>query len=170
MENYLDFVETAAKEGHDKIFFNSGPNHAAIVMSRIFKYSSNVIKIYCGGFNGTVSNDEEYLKYLDIYLHKGGKLEVIVEEDLSNGASKIFKILKKYKDNVSIYQTSSRIVDSNTKKPIHFTIGDNKMIRLETDIKDYTAQVNFKNIEQASMLSSVFEKIFNKPKTALTLA
>ena len=170
MENYLDFVESAARDGQDKIFFNSGPNHAAIVMSRIFKYSKEVVKIYCGGFNGTISNDEDYLKYLEVYLFNGGKLEIIVEQNLSNGPSKIFKVLKKYPNNISIFQTNSRITDSTTMKPIHFTIGDNKMTRVETDTTDYTAQVNFGSQSQAEMLNIVFEKINNKPKTPISLA
>lgn len=172
MTDYIDFVETLARDGQDRVFFNSGPIHAAIVMSRIFKYSHDVIKIYCGGFNGAVSNDEEYLKQLQSYLEKGGKLEILVEADMSqNESSKIYRILRKHKDKVNIKHTPLRFVNEKTRQPIHFTTGDGKMFRLETGTSDYTAQVNFGDTDQAKRLDAAFNEVFNKQQNvAIPLA
>jgi hypothetical protein len=159
MVNYTEYVETMAKDGLNKVFFNSGPNHAAVVMSRIFKYSRETIRIYCGGFDGTVSNDEEYLLYLEQFLENGGLLRILVEQDMSKGPSEVYKILKKHKDQVVISQSSIKVINAVTNKPIHFTIGDNKMLRIELGITDYTAQVNFGDTEEASHMTEIFEKV-----------
>lgn len=178
MKEYFDFVDELAKNREDKVFFNSGPIHASIVMSRIFKYSNNIIRIFSGGFNGTVSNDKEYLYYLESFLKKGGKLKILVEDYNSNSKSKIYEILKqpKYINQIEIKQTSSRVnsVDIDTKEtnPIHFTIGDENSIRIETNPKNYTAEVNFKS-NDAKILIEIFENIFeqdNSKKLNLVIA
>ena len=163
MQHYKDFVETLAKEGQDKLFFNSGPTHAAIVMSRIFKYSSDHVRIFCGGFDGTVSNDESYLNNLQAFLEKGGKVSILATEDKTeNESCKIFALLKKYSKQVDMRLTHSKVVDSTTKNPIHFTIGDSRMLRVETGVEDYTAQVNFGNEEKAKMFISIFDNMLKK--------
>src|SRR5262245_18526670 len=149
MLSYANYIESLAREGQDKVYFNSGPNHAAVVMSRIFKYSQRIVRIYCGGFDGIVSNDEDYLKYLDRFLAKGGMLKVLAQEDRSQGPGKIFKVLKKFPDLVEMYKTDSTVIYNTTQKPLHFTIGDDKMLRLETGIDNYAAQGNFGNKDTA---------------------
>jgi hypothetical protein len=164
MQNYINFVELLAREGQDKVFFNSGPNHAAVVMSRIFKYSNDIVRIYCGGFNGTVSNDEEYLTYLQCFLERKGKVYILAQNDYTKSQGKIFKVLNKYKDQVEMYLTSSRVTYTTTKKSIHFTVGDQKMLRVETGIDDYTAQVNFGNEKDAKRFITVFDELLEKSK------
>jgi hypothetical protein len=160
--NYLDFVEGFAREGKNQVFFNSGPIHAAIVMSRIFKYSKDTVKIYCGGFSGTVSNDERYLKNLQNFLENGGQLKILAERDLSNaGKSKIFPLLRKHSSSVEMYRAQLHVRNIDINKPVHFTIGDNRMIRLETGTDDYTAEVNFGDVDKAKRLSDLFTEVWN---------
>jgi hypothetical protein len=155
MMNYIEFVEKLASEGKNEIFFNSGPEHAAIVMGRIFKYATQDVRILCGGFNGTVSDDDEYLKYVDAFLQRGGKLQILVEEDLSKGPAKIFKILRKHKSNVEIYVTPLKVKVND--KHVHFAIGDTGMLRVETGTSDYTAQVNFGSPAEAEPFINLFD-------------
>ena len=171
MQNYINYVESLAISGDDKFFFNSGPNHAAIVMSRIFKYCRDEVRIFCGGFNGSVSNDPDYLKFLDEFLHKGGKLKILAEQDLSQDESlAIFKVLKRHASNVEMFVTKFKVKMNSTNQFIHFTIGDSKMVRVETDTANYTAQVNFGNNKYADSFVRVFENIFEKPKETVMLA
>lgn len=159
--DYKAYVESLARNGQDKVFFNSGPIHAAIVMSRIFKYSNDTVKIFCGGFTGTVSNDDQYLKHLQMFLDRGGKLKILAEKDLSNaGTSQIFDILRKHPSSVEMYRAQNNVIDTTTKESVHFAIGDEKMLRLETGTNDYTAEVNFGNPEKAKVLSNLFETVW----------
>lgn len=158
IQNYAGFVEVLAREKQNKVFFNSGPNHAAIVLSRIFKYAKNVVKIHCSGFTGTISNDPDYLYYLEDFLKRGGKLVVLAEQDLTNSTAKVFPLLKKYSRQVQYYQTALRVAIPE-KGRVHFAIGDNSMLRIETDTTDFTAQVNFGDKKQAAVYNRLFEEM-----------
>ncbi len=167
MQGYSDYVEKLACFGSDELIFNSGPVHAAIVMSRIFKYSMKEVKIFCGGFNGAVSNDYEYLYFLEEFLkRKGTRLSILAEADLSNNnTSKVYELLKKYSDKVTMYKTPHKVrysIDNDKIANIHFTVGDNKMLRLETNTDEYIAQVNFGNEDSAGFYKSIFQQIWDK--------
>ena len=101
MKEYFDFVESLAINKENKVFFNSGPIHAAIVMSRIFEYSRDEVNIFCGGFSGAVSNDPTYLSCLDSFLKRdNSKIRILVEDYEKNKNSKVYSILKKHKSKV----------------------------------------------------------------------
>ena len=166
---YVDFVENLAKNQTNELFFNSGPTHAAIVMAAIFKYSNATVKMYSGGVNGAVSNDEEYLRNLDAFL-KRGKLVILADQDLSKSQNKIFKILRANEKNVEMYITPYRITLDGSN-PIHFTVGDDTMVRIETDVNEYHAQVNFGNKKEASEFKEIFREMLRKPgNQKITLA
>jgi hypothetical protein len=163
MKEYFNFVDNLAQLGEDKDFFNSGPIHAAIVMSRIFKYANNNINIFCGGFTGAVSNDPDYLKTLEAFLLKPQTtLAILVEDYQNNKDSSIYKILKKYNHKIELFETTARVINTDTNMPIHFTIADNKMVRLETNPEDFTAQVNF-NAPNASTIKALFTELYKTP-------
>ena len=170
MKEYFNFVENLAKNRENKDFFNSGPIHASIVMSRIFEYSENEIKIFCGGFSGAVSNDPLYQSSLEKFLKKEGtNLKVLVEDYSNNKNSKIYTTLKQYKSKVELFETQIKVINSDTEKPVHFAIGDNRMLRLETNPDDFTAQVNF-DAPEASSIENIFDEMFaNTNNTLITL-
>ena len=166
MNDYKEYVEQLACSRENEVFFNSGPVHAAVVMSRIFKHSNDIVRIFSGGFNGDVSNDEEYLKYLEGFLKKPqSKIICIVENDLTNtpSPSRIFNVLKKYPSKVEIYLTTIKVRYtsdiSGINKFIHFTVGDKTMLRIETGINEYVAQVNFGDEPLAKKYIDLFDDI-----------
>ncbi|MBN8668695.1 MAG: hypothetical protein J0M30_14450 [Chitinophagales bacterium] len=161
MIEYLNFVESLARHGGtDQVFFNSGPNHAAIVMANIFRFAKSEVNIYCGGFSGEVSNDHRYLRELENYLERGGRVVILVEQDLSkNGSSKIYNVLRKYKEKVDIYLSQGQVTDTRNGNPVHITIADGRMYRLETGIHDYTAEVNFNNPERVALFASFINQL-----------
>lgn len=166
--DYKIFVESLAKSGIDQVFFNSGPIHAAIVMSRIFKYSQEKVDIYCGGFTGTVSNDEQYLKHLSQFLERGGKLRVLAEKDLSKaGGNEIFRVLKKHRSSVEMRRAEIKVIFKSTNEPVHFAVGDDRMLRLETGTADYTAEVNFGDPQKAKSLENLFDRVWNESRNNL---
>lgn len=163
MKDYFEYVEYLSVNEIDEPFFNSGPFHAAIVMSRIFK-SSKDIKIFSGGFTGEVSNNPMYLSELKNFLSKPtNKLSVIIEDYENNKNNKVYEIFKQFRNlnnNIEIYHTNVKISiydNGDEGKAIHFTIGDENKIRIETNTSDFTAQANFNS--QTSV--SPFLKLFN---------
>lgn len=167
-EDYFEFVDNLAKNKTDQVFYNSGPSHAAIVMSRIFEYSTKEVKMFCGGFSGQVSNEPIYLNALEKFLSRDKiKLQVVVEDYENNKNGKIYNYLKKYKDKVEFFRTTGKVnmktkneagVDENTF--IHFAIGDNSMLRVETNTTSFEAEVNFA-ANNVSVFNDLFEVIIN---------
>ncbi|MDX1956498.1 MAG: hypothetical protein SFU20_13285 [Chitinophagaceae bacterium] len=165
MTEYLNFVDSLAqKGGTDQIFFNSGPNHAAIVFATMFKYANSEMKMFCGGFTGEVSNDKRYQRELEEYLKRGGKLKILVENDLSNNPkSQVYAIFRKYSSNIQVYLSQGKVTDKNGD-PLHFAMADDRMYRLETGTIDYTAEVNFNNPEKVDILNYYFDRILLSSK------
>jgi hypothetical protein len=165
---YLNYVEMVASEGRDETFFNSGSEHAAIVMSRIFKYSKEV-KIYCGGFTGEVSKNSLYVSELTNFLLRRGKLTVVAEKDsnyLTNGNNPIYLLLKTVYNiglntNIKVYTTTKKVNWPLINKDIHFAVGDKNKIRIETDTTNFTAKVNFNSQKEAIGLIDEFNKLIN---------
>jgi hypothetical protein len=161
MTNYFDFVDRLAKAGDNRTFFNSGPMHASIVMSRIFKYAKSEVLIFCGGFSGEVSSDSLYLKNLEYFLNKENtKLKVAVEVYSKNEHSKLHALLRNFLTKVEFYETDSRIINTEKGSRIHFTVADKKMLRIETDVENFTAQVNF-NSPDGEKFGKIFEDIIS---------
>ena len=169
--DYKAYVEGMAINPRNEVFFNSGPIHASIVMSRIFKYAQVNICIYSGGFTGAVSNDEDYLKYMESFLKKDGRLKIVVEKDLSHDENcRVYELLRRYKSKVDIKKTTARVISIETKKPLHFTVSGNNMMRLETGTDDYTAEVNFGDTKNAPRLRQMFDEIWDdQTSSALVL-
>lgn len=169
INDYFAFVDGLASRRENEVFFNSGPVHAAIVMSRIFKHATHEVKIYCGGFNGAVSNDPEYLKYLQVFLSKRGSLKILAQQDLSKKGAKIFEVLENY-STVDIRLTGETVLHSDTQQPVHFAVGDDKMYRLEVGVEDYTAQVNFGDQQTATEFGRFFDDLFSRSTHKIALA
>lgn len=162
MANYLHFVEDLAKSSTDEFFFNSGPIHAAIVMSNIFRFSNKIVRIYTGGFNGAISNDKNYRINLEAFLSRdGSKMKILALKDYRKKETcKIFSILDKYIHKVEYKLTDSIVINKDDNTPIHFTIGDEKMTRVELNISNYIAQVNLGNHDFANKYIKTFEEIW----------
>lgn len=166
IQDYIDFVEALATEGENKIFFNSGPLHAAAVMSTIFKHANKNVKIFAGDFSGAVSNREIYLSQLNNYLARPDtNLEIILQNDSNIHKSKIFDVLRG-KRNVKLTQSpfkvTRRVLEDDV--PVHFTVADGKMFRIETDVDNFYAECNFNDVEKASQLTSLFDNLMNSDK------
>jgi hypothetical protein len=158
-EAYRIAIENLAKNNDPSVFNNSEPAHAAIVLGNIFKNSNNSVKIFAKDFNGKVSDNDYYTTYLKSYLDKNKPITVVFEE-VPKPTSKALALLQKYKcikdSNISIKVLTE---NSPLKSSPNFTVGDNKMFRVETSKEDYTAVCSFNNIEFCSELESLYKKL-----------
>lgn len=160
---YLNIVETFANDNDEIIFCNEGDEHAAIVLSRIFKYSNNSLKIYASSLNQSiVTEDEDYLNYLDSFIKKGGIVQVLIDH-IPKKPSKAFKnlLLKSqiYSETVGLRVAQSKI--KLNEKYVNFTVGDNNKFRLEIDPLKRTAYCSFNNIKFCTKLIDIFRDNFN---------
>ena len=174
MNNYKRFVADLASERSDMTFLNSDKDHAIEVLTQIFKHSNSDVRIFAGSLCSDVGNSLDYIESLSDFIERGGKVHILLNKYDSESAksSSLFKRLAYYiSENKSIIvkQTSSKPYFSNDpeKKEIHFTLGDDKAYRIETDISKRMAECNFNNPMVAKIYIDFFEKLFNQDNAIL---
>ncbi|MDP1675922.1 MAG: hypothetical protein Q8L88_03575 [Bacteroidota bacterium] len=165
MEDYIGYIKNLAENKLPTIFYNSGPEHASIVMSNIFQNSKDMIRIFAGNFSGEVSQNERYIESLKSYLNRKGKVHILLDEYTEDKKPHLFDLLSTYSffnpENIEIKKTNTHVVEEKTKKKIHFTTGDNCMFRLEEDTDKFLAKGSFNNLELTDKLIKYFDQIFN---------
>lgn len=158
---YENYIEGLAINEKNHLFFNSGKDHAIIVLSQIFSQAKNYVKLYSGNLNGGISSSDKYIKAVSGFLNRGGKLEILLEQFDSAKEPVIFELLKG-SNNVSVKSHSCTLSSSSNQfKSIHFCIADGRMYRLENDTEKFTAQGNFNDKNVVQELESIFDKISN---------
>lgn len=166
LTSYFNYIETLARDNKNTVFLNSSAEHASYVMSRIFKYSVNHVKIFAGNLSGRVSNDYEYIINLNRFLTNGGRLSVLLQEYNETSPPSIFILFKKHKWNINIAKSGLKYY-TDQEEEIHFTVGDERMYRLETDVNEFIASGNFNDPEMATMFSTYFDNAMKNINTSI---
>jgi len=166
---YVNYIRELAEQSKSVVFLNSSPQHASIVMSTMFKHSKECIKIFAGNLRGEVSKNKEYINGLNDFLSNNGKLMILIEEYSPEKPTNITNLLinhfLKKPDNIHIKTHPFHFYQGVNKKKIHFCVADNKMYRLETDTSNFLAEGNFNDPETSLRLSSLFDTVFDDPKS-----
>ena len=157
-ESYKINIENLARIKDSKIFNNSDPAHAAIVLGNIMNTANFDLKIFAGNFNGAVSDHDYYLTALDGYLKRKLPLTIIFEKD-PNPKSLALALLDRYSDNNSNLSVRKIKADINVSNNLHFTIADSRMFRLERSSENYQARCSFNNRTVAGLLESEFSAL-----------
>lgn len=169
---YKDYIRSLASQDKNVVFFNSGPEQAAFVLSTMFEHAKNDVKIYAGNFAGNISSQKNYKEGLQKYLRTGGKLRILLQQDKIDPAAKepdIFELLRFFSvikpDQISIKKHSFRVTKGEGTPEMHFAVADDKMYRLEEDIEKFKAVCNFNDKEVVSKLSKLFDEIYSDPRS-----
>lgn len=173
VEEYRKFVSSLAiGDGVDRVFMNSDEEKALIVLVELFKSAKTKVRIFAGSLYHSVGNKLEYLIALSEFLERGGELRVLLNDYNEEAAktSNLYKRLAYYKSKgkpIFIKTTNSRPYRTGDpeKKEVHFTIGDEKSYRIETDIEKRTAECNFNNPVLAKTIADFFDMLFDKEDT-----
>lgn len=169
---YKDIVENYACENNPIVFNNKGNEHAAIVLSKIFKYSKEKIRILAHSLEpNDVTNDPEYFQNLKDFTFNVGIVDVLLEQEPEKPSDAlkhlmIGSIIQKDKIRIKIAINPVLINNNNGEtKNVNFTLGDDHIFRLETDVINRTAICSFNNVEMTNRLIDVFDKLYdNSPE------
>ncbi len=166
--SFRSFVDELAKEKRDAVFYHSGAEQAAYVMSKMFDAASKSIKIFNGGFTGEISNNSIYREALRKYLASGGSLQILTNnKEIAN--SSLFELIRFYKylspSKIEVYITNKKIISATTDAEIHFMVADEIMYRLEDDVKTFSSESNFNSSDSAQSLVKIFDSILNMGAT-----
>lgn len=161
---YKNALDSLIEQNSNLTFNNSGPSHASIVISSIFRHSREIVRIYANNMNGEISRIGDYLKELDNYLNSNKILKVILDRTPKNTSPAYDKIMNSISNNVEVRiasQAFSREVAFHYTPTTHFVTGDDKMLRLEYDNFNHQALCGFNNHRLTSPLINIFDRHFN---------
>ncbi|WP_157446893.1 hypothetical protein [Cytophaga aurantiaca] len=173
IEDYRVAVKKLAELQDGLLFENDGIYHAAIVNSSIFDTAEEIVRIYSNGMRGSFSTLDEYFNSITKFLSNDRIVKVIIDSAITQENKFLQKLTSKYEsipENIVIKIASKDFVDdiksisSNNNYVHHFTTGDNRMFRLETNNEKHTAFVSFNKPEVAELLNTIFDKHFDKLK------
>ncbi len=162
---YREYIRDLANTRSDEVFKNSSPKHAAIVLSNIFAQAQTEVLIFAGTLNGLLSKETEYQDSFDLFLQKKHvHIKILVENDsnFNPNLKEKLKILKENGCNLEIKQHNYILLEENTKVPLHFTLADSSMYRIETNTKTHYADGCFNDTSDTSTLfRNSFFDIYN---------
>ena len=167
INEYKRFVHQLRMNNDVRIFLNSDTDHAIVVLSEIFSQSQDTIRIFASNLCRTVGSSPSYIASLSEFIERGGKVRILLndyKEELAKD-SNLYKRLAYHKSlgkDVIIKTTTAKPYRTSdaSKKEVHFTVGDEKSYRMETDIESRTAECSMNNPEVASMLVTFFDNLF----------
>lgn len=170
MEAYIKAVDHYAKNRVDAEFTNKGPDHAAIVASRIFEYAEKSVKIFTGEFKSTVADNPKYIQALKRFVNSNKPLYVVLEkepldENISNALKFVIESSKDPTLNVH-YKIATNDFFENVRNSFkshnlyHFMLGDDRTYRIEIEPNDFKAICNFNDEKIARRLSHTFDSFF----------
>lgn len=166
---YRESIERFASDSSELVFDNSGIDHAAVVLSTIFKYSEDTIRIYAHNMNGEISSQECYKDSIENFINSSKKLMIAVDKP-ENLSETIKKYLANKCSNVEVKianESFKRELISSSKDKIlhHFAVGDKKMIRVELDSQSHKALCSFNLPKTSNTLINIFDKHYKNFET-----
>jgi hypothetical protein len=164
---YMLFLEEAALKKEQQIFAHTGHTQTSIVISLIFKYSKDIVRIYAGNLIGIVSNTDFYLQSLNAFLEKGKKLKLLLE-DFPDKSSNAYNILlsraELFPSQVEIRKldkAASIVLKEHPNGDVsHFVVGDDNMFQLDKNRRNYQGVASFNNHDLTSQLIKIFDNAF----------
>ena len=174
---YKEFVKMLSDTSDDRIFLNKGEKHALIVLESIFRQSTENVRIFAGNLFRTVGNDAEYISALSNFIDKNGKVRILLNDFDENLAKKsnLYKRLSYFKrmgKDIIVKRTTARPYreSDSQKREVHFTIGDKRAYRIETDINQRTAQCSMNRPSVACPIADFYDTLFtDKQSTEINI-
>ena len=171
LSDYKDFVKQLSLNEDGRIFLNSDPDHAVVVAEQIFRQSKEEVRIFAKNLCRTIGNAPEYISAISDFIERGGKVRILLngyEEECAK-VSNLYKRLAYYKSlgKDIIVKTTNAIPfrsDDEEQNEIHFTVGDKKAYRIETNTEQRSAECSMNNVDIATNTAEFFDELFNNPK------
>lgn len=180
LDGYEKILKEASIISSDRIFPNSGKEHAAIAMSILFNSTSAKVQLIVEDFCGEVSNNKKYSASLQNCMDKGVKAEVLIlnKPNIDSEGYKIFyNTMKTSPDQVSMKLASEatknllsarkNVYEKTGESSYNLALFDNNKYRFEVSPSKFTALLSFNDPIFVSRYQTIFSDAF---KTAVEIA
>jgi len=161
---YQEILEESAQSDSNWPVFNEGVEHAAILMSIIFKQAKKYVYLYSYALSPELSRFDIYYESLKDCIERGVEIKLLLQStDALNEENPSISIIRKNPDNVQILTNGRK---ENLKKELndmdfHFAVSDDRRYRLEYNQKDRKAISSFNDPSVANVLKNAFESVFS---------
>lgn len=178
--NYYKLIEDCAENKKDLIISNGLAEHAVYLMTAMFRYAKNHIRLFSGELPDEVRREsqtikiysnEELLMAAENFLRmEGSRLDILVQEG-ENFESRIFiqTLKKKHEEGVIKGSVNLKISEALCGISSHFMVIDNSGYRLETDHNHTKAVANFGDSNTARKLGEIFNTFFHNANEILSV-
>lgn len=172
LSEYKEFIHMLSETSDSRIFLNKGPEHAKIVLEQIFRQSKDILRIFAGNLCKIVGNDPSYIDALSDFVKNGGKVRILLnkyDEKLASESNLYMRLayLKSEGNDIVVKSTTAKPYRASDpdQKETHFTIGDTKAYRIETDTDKREAECSMNRPEVAEKMSEFFDALFESSKS-----
>ena len=177
IESYRETIEAWANERKSEVFPNKGAEHAAVVLGAILRNANNQVRIYAKNMNGEISKYDDYFNGLKSFLNKENYSLKIFLDEIPQNESRAFNYLKsvfpgnnilEIKISTPEFRSAINKVLIDPKIKVHFALGDDDIIRLETDSNTHEAPFcSFNSPKTVNVLQKIFDLYFHQEKNIL---
>lgn len=167
---YASSVELLAQQKVTYLFNGEGAENSAIIMANIFKHAQTRVRIYARDMDGEISCHKIYTDSLFHFLYAQKHLEILLDnaDPLIHHNRKLHRILSEFAPlgNVHLrlandaFRNDLRQVATDGVSTYHFALGDETMLRIETDENTRAFVCSFNRAEMARPLADVFDRHF----------
>lgn len=162
---YQDSIERLANKKENFVYDNESADHAAIVLSNMLRTTEREFFSFSGKFNGAVSDQENLLYQLHLYVESGKLFNLLLEElpEIGERSAALTMLLEHSEkhDNVRVKVASSRFIQYIENifdgERLHFSTSDSRAYRLETDTEAFQAVCNFNGPSVAEPLKNIIQ-------------
>ena len=171
LQEYEDFLEDLVSNKKSRIFTNRSIEHAATSMSKMFKYTNDIVRMYCNGLDPKITEQESYLSFFRKLLEDPRRIRLnllVCTTDFINGKAfqKVIDTKKERNDDtIKIRKITPENRDKLNKSfdldNCNLSIFDNDKYRLEIDPDKYTAIGSFNDEDSTKKLINRFDEAFD---------
>lgn len=153
---YKDRVFALAAKRDGEAVYNGSPDHAAIIVERIFASAERHVRLLTGDLEVKVYGDPAVVQAARRFLSKPEhKLDILVESDAFGTSHPLVDGMGKL-GNLEVRRVPD---DLSERVPYHFMTGDTDCFRFERDKNSHTAVAAFGDAAAATNLNGIFDSL-----------
>lgn len=158
---YEAHVAKLASENSSERVSNTGPAHAAVILSKIFENADSHIQLYSGEFKETFFSQPSVKQAMENFLAKpSSKLDLVVQIETALNSELLQDLKSRYTNKINAYSEAS--IGATATAGLHFCVADKRAYRIETNDEQVTAVASFNEPAMAIQLSQAFDNKISK--------
>jgi len=154
MKKYAKEIDRLIENNDGELISNCSIEHAVVLLRKFFQHAKTRVRIFSGNLSYSAYKDNELIEEVEIFLGTGGKLEVVVEDDIEDNNS-MLQFIEEFPSNVNLFRLDATRLE---KEPnFHFAIVDDNGYRFEGDKTKTVAIASFGDMDFTMKLGKSFD-------------